>query len=91
MYDRLLFLTIQNKVEPVPPKVRLPSLSQPSKTPTNTVGGRLQRKPIPPQKGPHEMWDYKMLVTDEVNQLLKLNNHRQETKRNLFKSSIDFM
>jgi hypothetical protein len=37
---------------------------------TNQTTGRLKWKPIPPQIGPHEISDYKMLITDEVNQLL---------------------
>lgn len=99
MYDRLLFLTVQNKTEPLPSTVRLPKILQSSKNPinsnsslgTNQATGRLKRKPIPPQTGPHEIWDYKMLVTDEVTQLLNLNDHRQDKKRNLFKSSLHFM
>ena len=95
MFDRLLFLTIQNKTETVPSTVHLPKIMQPSKTPinagTNQATGRLRRKPIPPPAGPHELWDYKMLVTDEVTQLLNLNDHRKDKKRNLFKSSIHFM
>jgi hypothetical protein len=99
MYDRLLFLTIQNKTEPVSSTTRLPKLNQSSKNQMNSATsfdanqstGRLKRKPIPPQTGPHEVLDYKMLITDEINQLLKLNDHRQDKKRNLFQSSVHFM
>ncbi len=99
MYDRLLFLTVQNKIEPLPSTIHLPKLIQSSKNPMNSnnsinanqTTGRSKRKPIPPQIGPHEIWDYKMLVTDEVTQLLNLNERRQDKKRNLFKSSIHFM
>ncbi|CAF3334600.1 unnamed protein product [Rotaria sp. Silwood1] len=99
MYDRLLFLTVQNTIEPLPTTMHLPKLIQ---SPTNEMNStssfnanqtteRLRRKPIPAQTGPHEIWDYKMLVTDEVKQLLNLNEHRQDKKRNLFKSNLDFM
>lgn len=99
MYDRLLFLTVQNKTKILPSKIHLPKIVQSSKNQFNSsssinpnqTGGRLKRKPIPPQTGPHEIWDYKMLITDEVTQLLNLNDHRQDKKRNLFKSSIHFM
>ena len=99
MYDRLLFLTIQNKIELVSSTVRFPKLIQSSTNQLNSVTslntnqstGRLKRKPIPPQTGAHEVLDYKMLMTDEINQLLNLNDHRQDKKRNLFKSSLDFM
>lgn len=99
MYDRLLFLTIQNKNDLLPSAIHLPKIVQSSKTQlnsTNSIGtsqltGRLKRKPIPPKTGPHEIWDYKMLVTDEVTQLLNLNDQRQDKKRSLFKSSIHFM
>ena len=71
----------------------MPKILQPSKTPINSnqLTGRLKRKPIPPQTGPHEIWDYKMLVTGEVMELLNLNENRQDKKRNLFKSSLHFM
>jgi hypothetical protein len=88
MYDRLLFLTVQNKSEPS--TIHLPKILQPLKTPINSTG-RLKRKPIPPPIGPHEIWDYKMLVTSEVTELLNLNENRQDKKRNLFKSSLHFM
>ncbi|CAF3663704.1 unnamed protein product [Rotaria socialis] len=100
MYDRLLFLTVQNQTEPSPTtKIVLPKLIQSSTNQINSTNsfsasqgsGRLRRKPIPSQTGPHEIWDYKMLVTDEVRQLLDLNQNRMDKKQNLFKSSIDFM
>jgi hypothetical protein len=99
MYDRLLFLTVQSKIEPLPSAIRLPKLVQSSKNQMNSTSsmnayqttGRLKRKPIPPQTGPHEIWDYKMLVTDEVTQLLNLKDHRQDKKKNLFQSSLYFM
>ena len=99
MYDRLLFLTVQNQTELLPPIVRLPKIIQSSKNQLNSTSslntyqttGRLRRKPIPPQTGPHEIWDYKMLVTDEVNQLLNLNQNRQDKKQSLFTSSLYFM
>lgn len=95
MYDRLLFLTVQSKPESITSTVHLPKILQPMKTPINTgtnqATGRLKRKPIPPATGPHELWDYKMLVTDEVTQLLNLNANRNDKKRSLFKSSIHFM
>lgn len=98
MYDRLLFLTIQNKATPVSSSVRLPNLSQTSKTSMGSTnnplksGARLERRKMTStSKGSHEMWDYKMLVTEEVTQLLNLNDQRKDKKRNLFKSSIDFM
>jgi hypothetical protein len=97
MYDRLLFLTIQNKTESLP--VHLPKILQSLKTPINSnnslgtsqLTGRLKRKPIPSQTGSHELWDYKMLITGEVTELLNLNETRQDKKRNLFKSSLHFM
>jgi hypothetical protein len=96
MYDRLLFLTIQNKNESLPSIIHLPKIVQSSKNQINSSSslnayqttGRLKRKPIPPQTGPHEIWDYKMLITDEVTQLLNLNERRQDKKQNLFKSSL---
>lgn len=99
MYDRLLFLTVQNKPEVLPSKIHLPKLVQSSREQMNSSSflspmqttGRLRRKPIPPQTGPHEIWDYKMLVTDEVKELLNLNGQRQDKKQNFLKSSIDFM
>jgi len=96
MYDRLLFLTVQNKIEPSLSTIHFPKIVQSSKNFTNSINpnqtsGRLKRKPIPSQTGTHEIWDYKMLITDEVTQLLNLNEHRQDKKKNLFKSSIHFM
>lgn len=96
MYDRLLFLVVQNKSETLPSIVHLPKIVQTSKTSfnslsSNPLSGRLKRAPIPPPTGTHEKIDYKMLVTDEVTQLLNLNAHRQDKKRNLFKSSLHFM
>jgi len=96
MYDRLLFLVVQNKSEPLPSVVHLPKIVQTSKTSfnslsSNSLSGRLKRAPIPPATGAHEKIDYKMLVTDEITQLLNLNAHRQDKKRNLFKSSLHFM
>ncbi|CAF1059732.1 unnamed protein product [Rotaria sordida] len=99
MNDRLLFLTVQNATEPLPSRIHLPKLIQSSTNEMNSMNSfnanqtieRLRRKPIPLQTGSHEIWNYKMLVTDEVKELLNLNEHRQDKKRNLFKSSIDFM
>jgi hypothetical protein len=99
MYDRLLFLTVQNKIEPSTSTIHFPKIVQSSKNlinstnsiNTNQTSGRLKRKPIPPQTGIHEIWDYKMLITDEVTQLLNINEHRKDKKKNLFKSSIPFM
>jgi len=92
MYDRLLFLTVQNRSEPLLSTIRLPKLVESSKNSTYSLNRtRLQRKAIPLQTGPHEKWDYKMLVTDEVEQLLNIHEHRQDKKRNLFKSSLPFM
>ncbi|UJR25940.1 hypothetical protein I4U23_007288 [Adineta vaga] len=90
MYDRLLFLTVQTKFEPVISTARLPKLNQSSTHPT-LLTSRFQRKPGPIPTGSHEKWDYKMLVTDEVTQLLNINEQRQNTKRNLFKSSLPFL
>ena len=85
MYDRLLFLTVQTKFEPVKSGVSLPKASQ------SLLTSRFRRKPGPLPTGSHEKWDYKMLVTDEVTQLLNINEQRQSSKRNLFKSSLPFM
>lgn len=82
----------------MPSSVRLPNLVQPSKTSMASTssnplkpGARLERRKAASSRDSHEMWDYKMLVTEEVTQLLNLNDQRQEKKRNLFKSSIHFM
>ncbi|CAF1564801.1 unnamed protein product [Adineta ricciae] len=85
MYDRLLFLTVQTKFEPVKSSVSLPKASQ------SLLTSRFRRKPGPLPTGSHEKWDYKMLVTDEVTQLLNINEQRQSSKRNLFKSSLPFI
>ena len=99
MYDRLLFLTVQNRSELLSITARFPKLVSSSTEQLNSFSTlneisrsrRLKRKPIPQCTGPHEIWDYKMLVTDEVNQLLNLNEQQQNKKQNLFKSSLDFM
>lgn len=99
MYDRLLYLTIQDNSEAIPKKSHVPKLpgvctnqiDSTNSFNSSHLSGRLRRRPNPVQTGPHEMWDYKMLVTDEVKQLLDLNQNRLDKKRNLFKSSLDFM
>ncbi|CAF3930182.1 unnamed protein product, partial [Adineta steineri] len=92
MFDRLLFITIQNKFEPLLSTNRLTKFIQSSKNPTYSLHiTRSSRKPDLPQTGAHEQLDYKMLVTDEVNQLLNINAQRKNPKQNVFKTSLPFM
>ncbi|CAF0877092.1 unnamed protein product [Adineta steineri] len=92
MFDRLLFITIQNKFEPLLSTNRLSKFVQSSKNPTYSLHiTRSSRKPDLPQTGAHEQLDYKMLVTDEVNQLLNINAQRKNPKQNVFKTSLPFM
>ena len=74
MYDRLLFLTIQDKIESssssdIVHHSKFVSTSSRNKISSTGASvnkihttGRLQRRPVPSQTGPHETCNYKMLI-----------------------------
>lgn len=94
MYDRLLFLTVQFNGE-----TAISTKSDKTRTAVSVSSNaqRIRRGRSTPksstvsQLDPHETLNYKMLVTDEVTQLLNLKSNAEDKKRNLFKSSLDFM
>ncbi|CAF0743898.1 unnamed protein product [Didymodactylos carnosus] len=81
LYDRLLFLSLQVESVKTPPITQLlPSIKK--KLPKITVAAAILE--------PHETWDYKLLVTDEVTELLNIRKQKWIKPRNLFESSISF-